>query len=96
MLQTLGFRTGLIARMILVESSALAIAGGLVGSVLAVGALRYASLSLSVDGLSIPISANFGTLLIGLGISVALGIAAGMLPAWQASRREIVACFRAV
>lgn len=95
-LQTLGYRTGLIAQLILVESSTLAFAGGLVGSALAVAALRYTSLSLSVDGLSIPISADAATLLIGLAISVALGIVAGMLPAWQASRREIVACFRAV
>lgn len=95
-LQTLGYRSGLIARLILVESSTLAIVGGLVGSAAAVAALRYTSFSLSVDGLSIPIDADAVTLLIGLAFSVALGVLAGMLPAWQASRREIVACFRAV
>ncbi len=33
---------------------------------------------------------------VGLTMSVALGVLAGLVPAWQASRREIAACFRAV
>jgi ABC-type lipoprotein release transport system permease subunit len=29
-------------------------------------------------------------------VCTALGVLAGLIPAWQASRREIAACFRAV
>ena len=31
-----------------------------------------------------------------LAVSVALGVLAGLVPAWQASRREIVESFRAI
>ncbi len=95
-LQTLGFTGNLIARMILAESTLLAIAGALVGSIGAMLAVRLTHFSLSVDGLSIPIHADPLTIVTGIGIAVLLGIVAGMMPAWQASRREIVDCFRMV
>jgi ABC-type antimicrobial peptide transport system permease subunit len=41
-------------------------------------------------------SAGPGVVLIGLALSIALGVVAGLVPAIQASRREITACFRAV
>jgi hypothetical protein len=41
-------------------------------------------------------TAKAGVFGIGLALSALLGAAAGLVPAWQASRREITACFRAV
>jgi ABC-type antimicrobial peptide transport system permease subunit len=35
-------------------------------------------------------------LLSGLVVSIVLGVVAGLVPAWQASRREITTAFRAV
>jgi ABC-type antimicrobial peptide transport system permease subunit len=61
-----------------------------------VGILYWKQLSLSVDGLSIPISAGATLLITGLGISLSMGVIAGLVPAWQASRHEIASCFRAV
>ncbi|MBI5866159.1 MAG: ABC transporter permease [Planctomycetes bacterium] len=95
-LQTLGFKGHLIARLILAESALLALLGALIGSLGAAAAIRWTRLSLSVDGLSIPIHADSMTVATGLGIAIVLGVFAGMLPAWQASRREIVECFRTV
>jgi hypothetical protein len=37
-----------------------------------------------------------GVLLFGLLLAASLGAIAGLIPAWQASRREITACFRAI
>lgn len=95
-LQTLGYDGGLIARLIIAEGVLLGLAGGTIGTGAAVTLLRWSRLSMSVDGLSLPLSANLATLGVGLGISVLLGVLAGLVPAWQASVRPISTCFRAV
>jgi putative ABC transport system permease protein len=95
-LQTLGFKGSLIGRLIVAEGILVGLLGGGVGTAGAVGVLYWKQLSLSVDGLSIPISADTMLLLAGLAISLAIGVIAGLVPAWQASRHEIASCFRAV
>jgi hypothetical protein len=42
------------------------------------------------------VTADLPVILTGLAISAGVGILAGLVPAWQASRREIAGCFRAV
>lgn len=95
-LQTLGFRAGLIARLIMTEGALMSLVGGLAGCTAALAVLRRKQLAISMEGLSIPIAASPAVLGVGLAVALGLGIAAGLVPAWQASRREIVACFRAV
>jgi len=95
-LQTLGFTGSLIGRLIIVEGVLLGLAGGCIGTLGAMTVLYWKQLSLSVDGLSVPILADGMLLVTGLGISLALGILAGLAPAWQAARHEIASCFRAV
>lgn len=95
-LQTLGFRSGRIARLIITEGMVLSIAGALVGSTLAAVFLAYSSLALSVEGFSLPIHATAESFAVGMLMAVGLGVLAGVVPAWQASRRDIVSCFRAV
>lgn len=94
--QTLGFNSGLIARLIILESFLLSILGGSLGLSIAMALTFWSQLSFSVEGLNIPIQAGASTILIGMGLCSLIGILAGLFPAWQASRREIVACFRAV
>ncbi len=94
--QTLGFTGNLIGRLIIAEGILVGLLGGGVGTLGAVGILYWKQLSLSVDGLSIPISAGATLLITGLGISLSMGVVAGLVPAWQASRHEIASCFRAV
>jgi ABC-type lipoprotein release transport system permease subunit len=61
-----------------------------------VAVIELGQYSLSVDGLSIPIQAGKMLVLSGLGISLSLGVLAGLVPAWRATRQEIAQCFRAV
>lgn len=95
-LQTLGFNGRLLAALIVLEGVVIALIGGAVGAVGAVAVAHYGRFALSVEGQSIPIVASPALLITGLGVCAALGVAAGLFPAWQASRREIAACFRAV
>lgn len=95
-LQTLGYNGLLIGRLVVAESLLLGLIGGGLGTLAALAVIRYSRYSLSIDGLSIPIEATTTLLVAGLVLSMALGIAAGLVPAWQASRRTIATCFRAV
>ncbi len=95
-LQTVGYRGGLVGRLIVAEGVVLSLLGGTIGAVAAVAVTEVGAFALSVEGQSIVISA--GTSLLGTGLLVCglLGVLAGLVPAIQASRREIAACFRAV
>jgi putative ABC transport system permease protein len=95
-LQTLGFRGGLIARMIITEGLVLGVLGGAAGAALAAAFLAWGRFSLSTEGLSINVSPDVRTSLIGLAIAAGVGVAAGLVPAVQAGRREIAQGFRAV
>ncbi|MEX2216872.1 MAG: ABC transporter permease [Phycisphaeraceae bacterium] len=95
-LQTLGYNGSLLGRLIITEGVALGLVGGALGTLGALGVIEYGQYSLSIDGLSIPIQADITLLGMGLLIAVGLGIVAGLVPAWQASRRTIATCFRAV
>ncbi len=94
-LQTLGYSGRLVAGLIVSEGVVLALLGGGVGAAAAVAVARYGNFALSVEGTSIPIVADAALLAWGLGICGLIGVLAGLVPAWQASRREITECFRA-
>jgi len=95
-LQTLGYTGGLIARLIIFEGLVLSLLGGFLGSAGAWLILHFGRFSLTNEGLSINFEAGPQVWLMGMGLSVLLGVVAGLVPAWQASRREIVASFRAI
>lgn len=95
-LQTLGFPARLIAGLIIAEGVLLAMVGGGLGAVAAMLIANRGSFALSVEGATIPIVADPPLLLTGLGVCGLIGVLAGLVPAWQASRREIAHAFRAV
>ncbi len=95
-LQTLGYSRLLIGRLIVIEGVFVGLLGGGLGTLTAVGVVEWGQFSLSIDGLSIPIQAGLMLLLSGMGLSLILGMLAGLVPAWQATRHEIAQCFRAV
>jgi putative ABC transport system permease protein len=93
-LQTLGFSGRRVAALIVAEGVLLAAAGGLLGAAAAVVVAGYGNFALSVEGTSIPVVADAGLLVQGLMVCGIIGVLAGLVPAWQASRREIAECFR--
>lgn len=94
-LQTVGFSSRRVAALIVGEGVALSVIGGLLGAAAALLAARVGRFALSVEGATIPIVASPALLMTGLVVCTALGVLAGLAPAWQASRREIAECFRA-
>jgi putative ABC transport system permease protein len=95
-LQTLGFSGGLIAGLIMVEGIVLSVIGGGLGAIVAMVMTRSGGYVLSVEGVSIPIVASGGLLVTGIVVCGVIGVLAGLVPAWQASRRPIVQGLRAV
>jgi len=93
-LQTLGYSSRLVAVLIVAEGVLLAAVGGLLGAVAALLVAEFGNFALSVEGTSIPIVANTRLLVTGFVICGIIGVLAGLVPAWQASRREIAECFR--
>ena len=77
-LQTLGYSSRLVAALIIVEGLMLSLIGGIVGAAVAIGVAQYGNFALAT----------------GFAICGVLGVLAGLVPAWQASRREIAECFR--
>ena len=96
MLQTLGFKPRLIGQLVVTEGLLVGLLGGFIGTALAAGVLAFRSMTLTTEGLSISVRSDVRIVLFGLVISAVLGVVAGLIPAWQASRRKIVECFRAV
>jgi putative ABC transport system permease protein len=95
-LQTLGFSGGLIAQLIVAEGLVMGVVGGCLGAAGAYLMVSQGRFSLTMEGLNIEVASSPSILLTGLVISVLMGVVAGLVPAWQASRREIASCFRAV
>jgi putative ABC transport system permease protein len=95
-LQTLGYRGGLIARMILAEGIVLGAIGGFAGTAGAALLVHLGRFTLSNEGLHIPVVLDPATLAVGLAIAAGVGAAAGVVPALRAARCEIATCFRAV
>jgi putative ABC transport system permease protein len=95
-LQTLGFTPGRVFRMILGESVLVGLIGGVVGTGLALAALAWLQLGVGSEGVRIEFLPEPGPALIGLATALAVSAAAGVVPAFQAARTEIVAALRRV
>ncbi|MEM9083432.1 MAG: ABC transporter permease, partial [Planctomycetota bacterium] len=88
-LQTLGFSGLLVGSIVIAEGVLLSVTGGLLGATVALVVAKLGHFALSVEGTSIPVVADAALLTTGLAICSLIGVLAGLVPGWQASRREI-------
>ncbi len=95
-LQTLGFSGPRIFGMVLAESLLVSITGGLLGVGLAVGLLAWSGLAVGTEGVTIVFTPSLSLALTGMIVSASVGALAGLAPAWQAARAEIVTSLRHV
>ncbi len=95
-LQTLGFSGPRIFGLVLAEGLLVSLAGGLLGVGLALAVLAWSGLAIGTEGVTIAFRPSAVLALMGLAVTAGVGVLAGLVPAWQASRAEIVTSLRAV
>jgi len=93
-LQTLGFTARRIFGLVVSESVLVSLAGGVLGVALATAGLAFGGLAVGTEGVTIAFTPSWRLALIGLAVALSVGVLAGLVPAWQAARAEIVAALR--
>ena len=99
-LKAIGFQRGTVLRLVLGEALAIALFGGFLGAMgakLGVLALvRFADLSrFPLPGINV-FHIPWITAVYALGLSAAIGLASGLVPAWRAASVSVVAGLRKV
>lgn len=82
--------------LVVIESVLLGIAGGVLGVGLAMAMLKFSSLSVGAEAVTIAFTPSLHLALWGLLIATGSGLLAGLAPAYVAARAEIVLTLRAV
>lgn len=94
-LQTIGYTRAKVFQMVVLESLILAFIGGAIGVVAAMMVLKVSSLSVGAEAVTIAFTPSLKLASTGVVVSIITGIVAGVFPAIQASRTEIVNGLRA-
>ncbi|HMB83607.1 MAG TPA: FtsX-like permease family protein [Terriglobales bacterium] len=91
-LRTLGFTRGSILKLLLSESIAISLIGGLVGVALATGAILF----LARPGIGLPVSMHMtaSTALVVMLVAALVGLVSGLIPSYRASNLGIVDALR--
>ncbi len=89
-LQVLGVRPGRLIQFILGESMVLCIFGGLIGTGVAMTVLYTSGLAIGAEGVTIAFRPSLSLALTAIAVSTCVGLAAGIIPAINASRAHIV------
>lgn len=93
-LQTLGFTGWHIFAFVISESLAVSLVGGMLGTGTALAILQVSSLALGTEGILIAFLPSVSLAAMGLLASSVVGLVAGIVPAVQAARAEIVPALR--
>lgn len=86
--KAIGAKRRSILAQFLFESAAICLAGGLLGLLLSVGVTEL------IDRMLLPASISPGIVVVALAVSTVTGVAAGLVPAWRASRLDPIEALR--
>ncbi len=93
-LQTIGFSGARVFQMVMIESIVLSIAGGIFGVGAAMLMLAWTNLAVGAEAVTVAFTPSLRLAAIGLAVAAIAGTLAGLAPAWQAARTEIVSALR--
>jgi len=93
-LQTLGFSGTRVFALVLGETALQGVMGGVIGTGVAMVLLGWTGLAAGAEGVSVPFRPTWDLAALCAGLSAAIGLAAGIAPAFQAARLEIVSALR--
>jgi putative ABC transport system permease protein len=91
-LRTLGFTRGSILKLLLSESIAISVIGGLIGVALASGAILF----MAQPGIGLPVSMHMtaSTAAVAMVVAALVGLVSGLIPSYRASNLGIVDALR--
>jgi putative ABC transport system permease protein len=89
-LKTLGFTRQRVLSIFVSESMALSVAGGLLGTGIAIPVIWFLTRQFIALGVPLNMRVNWQTATLSLVVAVALGLVSGCVPAYRASRMNIV------
>ena len=89
-LQTIGYSGAKVFQIVIAESSFLSLVGGLVGVAAAMLVLQWSSLAVGASAVTIAFKPSLQLAITGVLVSGVTGLLAGIFPAIQAARTEIV------
>ncbi len=92
--RTLGYRSERIAALVLGEALLIGGAGALIGFAAALAILSSAHLTIGSEGVQVALLMSGSVVLKGASAALGASLAAALLPAWIAGRREIVLSLR--
>lgn len=93
-LQTLGVRPARVFRLVIAESLLMCIIGGVIGTAVALMVLGWSGMAVGAEGATIAFRPSPQLALVGVVVSIAVGVLAGLVPATQAARTPIVSALR--
>jgi putative ABC transport system permease protein len=93
-LQTIGLRPGQVFGLVVAESLILSVAGGVLGLGGGLLVLGLGRLAVGAEGVAIAFRPSLDLAVTGGIVAGVAGVLAGLAPAWQAARTEIVAALR--
>jgi putative ABC transport system permease protein len=93
-LQAIGYTGWHVFWLVLSEVILLGLVGGMTGVLGGLAVLWWAGIAVGTEGVTIALAPSWSLLLEGLGVSLAVGVVAGLAPAWAASSAEIVPALR--
>ncbi|MCL4204225.1 MAG: ABC transporter permease [Pirellulaceae bacterium] len=93
-LQTLGLRPARVFRLVIAESLLMCVIGGGIGTAAALAVLASSGIAVGAEGVTIAFRSSWQLGALGIAVSLVVGVLAGLVPAFQAARTQIVSALR--
>ena len=93
-LRALGFKVHHLTLMVLGESAAIALTGGLIGLLAMFATLSLSGIAIGVEGVQVSFTMTQDVVITSLGITLGAAVLAGLLPSIRAARTDVVKAIR--